>query len=117
MAEDNDYEVGYKKPPKRTQFKPGQSGNAKGRPKGSKSIQVLIRDVLNEKIPVKTPRGPKSMTRLQAGLTQLANKAASGDFRAIKEAIRLSREIQDDQTINPPPQIIVNFVKPGELEE
>lgn len=28
----NDYEVGYKKPPKHSQFKKGQSGNPKGRP-------------------------------------------------------------------------------------
>ena len=28
-----DYEVGYKKPPKEYQFKPGVSGNPKGRPK------------------------------------------------------------------------------------
>lgn len=51
------------------------------------------------------------MTRLEAGLTQLAKKAASGDLMAIKEAIRLSREIQDEQTLGPIPQIVVNFVK------
>src|SRR5215213_6143909 len=29
------YEVGYRKPPRHTQFKPGQSGNPKGRPRQS----------------------------------------------------------------------------------
>lgn len=33
----DDYEVGYGKPPKHTQYKPGQSGNPDGRPKGSKN--------------------------------------------------------------------------------
>ena len=32
-----DYEVGYGKPPKSKRFKPGASGNPKGRPKGKKS--------------------------------------------------------------------------------
>ena len=30
-----EYEVGYKKPPKEGQFKKGQSGNPRGRPKGT----------------------------------------------------------------------------------
>lgn len=36
------YEVGYGKPPSATRFKPGQSGNPHGRPKGSKNIQPPI---------------------------------------------------------------------------
>jgi hypothetical protein len=117
MAEDNDYEIGYKKPPKRTQFKPGQSGNARGRPKGSKTIPALIRRVFDRKIKVKGPKGVRFMSMLEAGLMQLANKAATGDFKAIKEAIRLSQEIQDERTLGPIPEIIVNFVKPEDLEE
>lgn len=117
MAENDDYEIGYKKPPKSTQFKPGQSGNARGRPKGSKTIPALIRSVFDRKIKVKGPKGVKSMTMLEAGVTQLANKAATGDIRAIKEAIRLSQEIQDERTLGPFPEIIVNFVKPEGLEE
>ena len=34
----DDYEVGYKKPPIHTRFKPGVSGNPKGRPKGTKNL-------------------------------------------------------------------------------
>lgn len=35
-----DYSVGKGKPPKHTQFKPGQSGNPKGRPKGSNNLKT-----------------------------------------------------------------------------
>lgn len=34
---DKEYEIGYGKPPKEYQFKKGQSGNKKGRPKNSKN--------------------------------------------------------------------------------
>ena len=39
---DDDYAVGYKKPPLHTRFKKGQSGNPRGRPKGSKNFSTLL---------------------------------------------------------------------------
>ena len=45
MADNDDptYPIGYKKPPRDTQFKPGQSGNFKGRPKGAKNFATVDR--------------------------------------------------------------------------
>jgi hypothetical protein len=39
MADDNDDEVGYGKPPKHGQFKPGKSGNPRGRPRGAHGLK------------------------------------------------------------------------------
>ena len=48
-ADAAEYEIGYRKPPKHTQFKKGQSGNPKGRPKRSESFGQLVREALDEK--------------------------------------------------------------------
>ena len=50
---DDEYEVGYGKPPKSGQFKPGQSGNKKGRPKGRKNFETEFLEELYEKVPIK----------------------------------------------------------------
>ena len=83
------YEVGYAKPPQYTRFRKGQSGNPKGRPKGLQSFARLARQAFNEKIAIKENGERRTITKLQAALKQLANKAASGDAAAIREVLRV----------------------------
>ncbi len=76
--------VGYAVPPKTSQFKKGQSGNPKGRRKGSVALATLIRKSAKERVIVQENGARKSMTKDEAAFKQLFNKAASGDQRAIK---------------------------------
>jgi hypothetical protein len=48
-----DYDVGFARTPRRTRWKKGQSGNAKGRPKGAKNIVTFVTMVLNERLQVR----------------------------------------------------------------
>ena len=76
------YTVGYGKPPKSTQFKPGQSGNPKGRTKGSKNgIYTYIQRELNSSI---TLTDGSKITKEQGFARQLTNKALRGDIQSQK---------------------------------
>jgi hypothetical protein len=84
--------VGYGEPPKHTQFKPGQSGNPKGRPKGRKNIKTDVLEKLNSTVTVhKNGRSKKISTR-RAVLEVLSAKALQTDPRAIEQVIRLAEK-------------------------
>ena len=87
-----DYECGYMKPPKSGQFKPGQSGNPKGRPSGSKNIYKLLDDIVNEKIQMKKNGKPVRISKKQAILFQAVNKAVQGDLKAFQTLLPVMTE-------------------------
>jgi Family of unknown function (DUF5681) len=60
MTNNSDDKIGYGSPPKRTQFKPGQSGNPSGRPKGIRNFRTELLDELAESITIK--EGDKDVT-------------------------------------------------------
>nr|WP_166177855.1 DUF5681 domain-containing protein [Altererythrobacter segetis] len=84
-----DYEVGYKKPPKHTRFRPGQSGNSKGRPRKAKGLNTLVRETLGGKIAVRTGEGTKRISRIEAVLQKTLEQAMKGNPRAQLELIKL----------------------------
>ena len=87
------YSVGYAKPPVHTRFKAGQSGNPKGRPKGSRNtsltrphpddrLQSIILDEAYRGVPVNDGNGQVTIPMAQAVVRSLAVKAAKGSQRA-----------------------------------
>lgn len=50
MTDESDEGGGYGRPPKRYQFKPGQSGNPRGRPKGRRGLKTDLQSIMSEKI-------------------------------------------------------------------
>lgn len=96
MADENvPYEVGYTKPPRSGQFQPGKSGNPKGRPKGSKNLASVVLRESRQAVLVKGPRGHRKMTKLEASVMQLGNKAAQGDLRALREFFGLVQRCEE----------------------
>jgi hypothetical protein len=89
-----DYEVGYRKPPRHTRFKKGQSGNPRGRPSGSKNLSTLVIEALNELVVVAENGGRRKITKRQAIITQLVNQSAKADWRATKLVLEILQAIE-----------------------
>lgn len=81
------YEVGYGRPPRAHRFKPGQSGNPRGRPKGRPSFQELFLSEAGRLVAVKTHEGVTRMPKEQAILRKLLNRAIEGDPASIRLAL------------------------------
>lgn len=79
-----DNEIGYGKPPKTTRFKPGQSGNPHGRPKGSMNLETLLDKALDAKVTMETQNGAKRITKREAILLKWVNQALAGDTKSIQ---------------------------------
>lgn len=83
------YEVGYCKPPRHTRFKPGISGNPRGRPKDAKGLKTIVRETLTAKVKVRTASGEKKMTRMEAVLQKTVELGMKGNPRALMQLITL----------------------------
>ena len=81
--------VGYGVPPLEHQFKPGQSGNSKGRPKGVGNFKKLIVKHAAKKVTVLEGGVEKKMTMLDLTLAGMFTKAAKGDVAAARLVISL----------------------------
>lgn len=81
--------VGYGRPPRHSQFKPGQSGNAKGRPRGKRSMASLVGDVLAAKVTITSNGKRKRVSSETAMLLRLREKALGGDLRALNILLSL----------------------------
>jgi len=76
--------IGPGRPPKHSQFKKGESGNPKGRPKGTLNLATVLERTLRESVVINENGERKTITKLEAAVKQLVNKAAKGEMAAFK---------------------------------
>jgi hypothetical protein len=96
------YEVGYGRPPKYTQFVKGSSGNVHGRPKGTLNLATVLERTLREKVVINENGRRKVITKLEAAITQLVNKAASGDGHAVRYLCQLVISAEERSVVAEP---------------
>jgi len=110
MAKKNgsDYSVGYKKPPQHTQFKPGQSGNTKGRPKKDKNVVEVVLKELRSSLIVNVGSKRQRITKLEAIVKQHVNKAASGDPKSTAIVLDVLKPAESNQD-NKLPELLQEF--------
>lgn len=100
---DDEDSVGYGKPPRATRFKPGQSGNPKGRPRGSKNESTILKELLSEKLSLRQPNGRikkipalEGIHRKQLELA-LKGEVKSAAFVLNRFAVLVTGELQTEE--------------------
>jgi hypothetical protein len=93
MAErEQDYAIGYGKPPIRSRFKKGRSGNPGGRPRG-KRLATLLREALSETAMIEINGRPRRVSKGQATVALLIDRAAEADPRWMKLLLDLVQKL------------------------
>lgn len=127
---DSEYKVGYKRPPKETQFKSGQRANPNGRPRGSRNTKAIVGAVLNKRVPVRRGNRMTRVPMIEAIAETFALKAVEGDRHAAGVLINLGAKSgvfsppQEDSpasiekaTTCRPSDLLVESVDPNVLSE
>ena len=98
-----DFEVGYGKPPRHTRFKKGEaSANPRGRPR--KNLAASLVEGLNKKVVVIENGRRRKIALREAITSQLINKSATADLRAIKMLLDLIKDAEKQAGAAPAPE-------------
>jgi hypothetical protein len=102
MATKRHYDIGYGKPPRNTQWKKGQSGNPKGRPRRDRNVAALVAAILDQRIVVRAGKTTKRRTRLEHLVHRLFEQALEGDPRLMKMALDEARKNEERSETDAP---------------
>src|SRR5215467_1981234 len=94
------YKIGYGNPPKATRFKPGRSGNPRGRPKGSRNLATDLAAELGEQITVREEGHSRRITKQRALIKSLMARALQGNVRATTAVLALYARVITEPTDN-----------------
>ncbi len=99
---ETDYEIGYCKPPAASRFKPGQSGNPKGRPKKQSSSSNVLENALRRKVRIIENGLEQRCENIEVLFRSLVSRAIKGDNRATQLLVQL---IEKWQIAPPKPKV------------
>jgi hypothetical protein len=88
--------VGYKRPPRHSRFRSGQSGNPRGRERSVRNLRTDVKATLAGSIVLNERGKPKRVSTQEAMLLRLKEKALKGDTRFLELLIRLAQMFNDD---------------------
>lgn len=97
---ESNYPVGYCKPPKNTQFKPGKSGNPNGRPRKSTTLDDAIDRELRAKITITEGAIHREVTKCVAVAKRFVNEAIGGNIRSTALLLKRTSQGPSDQENN-----------------
>lgn len=89
-------EVGYGSPPRHTRFKPGRSGNPKGRPRSVNNLSTDVRNALKAPIKLRSEGRVRNISTQEGALRLLREKALKGDARALDRLLEFAARFNND---------------------
>jgi len=92
------YQIGKGRPPKSTRWKPGQSGNPNGRPKGSKNASTMAKAALGRKVAATVNGRRRQLTVVEIAYRRLGDKAMAGDQKALGFLLLLANNMEPPET-------------------
>ena len=91
------YAVGYRRPPAHTRFRPGRSGNPRGRPRGSKNMKTVLQAELDRRITITENGKPKKVSVIEALVKKLVAHALGDSDRAREKLFDMALRHGPDQ--------------------
>ena len=85
--------VGYGRPPVAKQFKPGQSGNPRGRKKGVKNVATIFNDALYRPVKIRIAGRVRTLPKIEALVEVMLSKALVGDSAAVSRIFELAHKL------------------------
>jgi Family of unknown function (DUF5681) len=89
-----DPEVGYGRPPVATRFRPGTSGNAKGRPKGRKNLRTLLKEAMTASIQIQEGQQTRRVSKLEGVVLRQLQGALKGNDRSAMAVIKMAHQLR-----------------------
>ena len=99
-------DMGYKRPPKAYQFEPGQSGNPRGRPKGTRNLSTDLAEISSRRISIRENGKERRISRQEAMLLSLYAKALHGDVKAATSIVNMLMKLSPQ--VGPPPRTSIS---------
>jgi hypothetical protein len=103
MSQTDDDDVGYRKPPKASRWRKGQSGNRRGRKKGVRNLKTELAEELGEIVKIKEQGLSRTITKQRALIKALTAKAVQGDPRAANVLINMMFRLLHPELIDDVP--------------
>jgi hypothetical protein len=114
------YEVGFGKPPESGQFRPGVSGNPKGRPKRKPSTYAeRVVDLFDAPVTYRERGKTKVATRRELAYQMLVDKAVAGGAKEINQVLKMLRRAMRNANVGAVPIVVENWLPdhPGQTAD
>lgn len=89
-------QTGYCKPPSKSQFREGQSGNPRGRPRGTKNKATILKEIASEEHFVTVRSGKQKIATIDLLFMRLRELALQGDEKALEAFTAWNTRLEDE---------------------